>query len=158
MNSAEIFHFLRPYVLQPLSIKNTAYLRLYRCARRDGLAVGQSSRKSLTTSSRRRDIKKDGLPAEEDAHAARSHAISSRIQELNQANALAYPRIQPCASPMRIPAFREKYKDVSTESPGQEEVVLRGMQNHHSYEYHAHNLQGDCNMSVGQVRSWCFWI
>src|SRR4051794_14009742 len=99
MNAPGLFHLLRPFVLQPLSAKNRVYLRVYRFVQRDGL-VNPSNRRSLTTSSGRRDVKKNDVLVGEDAHAARSHAISARIQELNQANALAYPRIQPCDGQM----------------------------------------------------------
>lgn len=126
MTSPELFHLLRPYVFRPLSAKNATYLRVYRYARHDG-GVPWSGRKSLATSSKTRDIKKDDAGVEEDIHEARSHAVSARIQELDAADALVYPRIQPCASHMRIPAFREKFKDVSADSPTQDEVVLRGM-------------------------------
>ena len=93
----------------------------------------------------------------EDSHAARSHAISLRIQELSLAGALAYPRIQSCGGHMRIPAFRAKYKDVSLDSPGQEEVVLRGMQNHNLYGRRAHDMQDDSNPSAVRAPSWYFW-
>lgn len=158
MNSSGLFHLLRPYAVQPLPVRSRAYLRFYRHVRRDGLVASCSSRKGLTMSSRRRYVKKDGASTEDDSLATSSHAVSARIQELNAANALVYPRIQTCENHMRVPAFREKYKDVSADSPDQEEVVLRGMQNHNPYDRPAHDIQGAYNPCVGQVRSWCFWI
>lgn len=56
-------------------------------------------------------------------HLARQH-------ELQQANALKYPRIRHGVTPMRIPAFRDKYQNVETGSVADEEVVLRGRVQH----------------------------
>lgn len=71
-------------------------------------------------------MKPDGT-SKEDGLEIRSHAVAARIEELSQANALDYPRIQNNdVVSMRIPTFREKYRDVSAENPGQEEVVLHG--------------------------------
>ncbi|KAK0618171.1 hypothetical protein B0T17DRAFT_561253 [Bombardia bombarda] len=52
----------------------------------------------------------------------------ARHDELTQANALRYPRIRRdgVGTPMRIPAFREKYKHVETGAVAEEEVVLQG--------------------------------
>jgi len=67
------------------------------------------------------------LGVEEDATEVRSHAVAARIEELSRAKALVYPRIQKStAMPMRIPVFREKYRDVSRENTGEEEVALHG--------------------------------
>ncbi|KAK3693516.1 hypothetical protein B0T22DRAFT_450009 [Podospora appendiculata] len=54
-------------------------------------------------------------------HLARQH-------ELTQANALKYPRLRHDNGgvPMRIPAFREKYKHVESGTMADEEVVLHG--------------------------------
>lgn len=69
----------------------------------------------------------EDVQAEKDGSETRSHAVAARIEELSQANALVYPRIQKgTAMPMRIPSFREKYRSVSKENPGEEEVVLHG--------------------------------
>jgi lysyl-tRNA synthetase class 2 len=78
------------------------------------------------TASKGKDVE-DGTKAEKDAIETRSHAVAARIEELSQAKALVYPRIQKStATPMRVPTFREKYSDVSKEHPGEEEVVLHG--------------------------------
>lgn len=157
MSSVEFLQFLRPYAIQPLSAKRAAYLGVYRYVQQGGLR-GRPNGKGFATSLRKRDAKKDNLNAEEDVHAARSHAIASRIEELNRADALVYPRIQRCGSHMRIPEFREKYKDVSSESPGQDEVVLRGM--HPSQRVClpcAHDVQGDSSPSAEQAPNWSSW-
>jgi lysyl-tRNA synthetase class 2 len=68
-----------------------------------------------------------GAEEEKDVSEVRSHAVAARIEELSQAKALVYPRIQrSTAMPMRIPTFREKYRNVSKEKPGEQEVVLNG--------------------------------
>src|SRR5438552_3289051 len=51
---------------------------------------------------------------------------AARHQELVQANALKYPRIKNDGVPMRIPAFRERYKDIQKGAVAGEDVVLRG--------------------------------
>lgn len=50
----------------------------------------------------------------------------ARKQELEQADALRYPRIRNDGTCMRIPAFREKYKDIEQGKVAEEEVTLRG--------------------------------
>ncbi|KAH8883664.1 class II aaRS and biotin synthetase [Thozetella sp. PMI_491] len=54
----------------------------------------------------------------------------ARQQELQQADALHYPRIQHHVPPMTIPAFREKYQNVQPDSPAGQEVVLYGRVGH----------------------------
>ena len=51
---------------------------------------------------------------------------SARQQELEDANALKYPRLRHNASPMRIPDFRAKYADIQQGVVADEEVTLRG--------------------------------
>jgi lysyl-tRNA synthetase class 2 len=80
------------------------------------------------TSSRRTSSQKNIASKDDGAVEGHIHTIATRIQELEGARALAYPRIQHEDKPMRIPEFREKYKHVTTESPGDEVVTLRGMQ------------------------------
>jgi lysyl-tRNA synthetase, class II len=50
----------------------------------------------------------------------------ARHQELVQANALQYPRIRHDRTPMRIPAFREKYQHMEKGIVADEEVIIRG--------------------------------
>ncbi|KAK4170091.1 hypothetical protein QBC43DRAFT_374429 [Cladorrhinum sp. PSN259] len=52
----------------------------------------------------------------------------ARQQELEQANALKYPRLQhnAAAPPMRIPDFRAKYDHIQKDTVVEEEVTLRG--------------------------------
>ncbi|EAQ93679.1 hypothetical protein CHGG_01914 [Chaetomium globosum CBS 148.51] len=50
----------------------------------------------------------------------------ARQQELEQANALKYPRLQPNGRPMRVPDFRKKYADVQHGDVAEEEVTLHG--------------------------------
>lgn len=53
-------------------------------------------------------------------HLARQH-------ELIQSNALKYPRIRhEGGAPMRIPIFREKFKDVEMGKHADEEVIIHG--------------------------------
>ncbi len=54
----------------------------------------------------------------------------ARQPELQQANALNYPRIKHDTAPMRIPTFREKYKHAESGSVAEEEVVLYGRIRH----------------------------
>ncbi|KAB5578598.1 hypothetical protein GE09DRAFT_1199769 [Coniochaeta sp. 2T2.1] len=124
MNSTHCLRFLRPYAFKRLPVKNRAYLRLYNGA----LGHGFTSRagRCLATAAKGKAVVEDGK-AEKDASETRSHAVAARIDELTEAKALVYPRIQKStAMPMRIPIFREKYRDVSKENPGEEEVVLHG--------------------------------
>ncbi|KAK3393844.1 hypothetical protein B0H63DRAFT_387501 [Podospora didyma] len=58
--------------------------------------------------------------------ALRFYHVAARQQELVQANALKYPRINNDGVPMQIPVFREKYKHVEQGTFGEEEVTLRG--------------------------------
>lgn len=125
MNSSQGLQFLRPYVYQRLSAKKQAYLSIYDSARQHAVA-SRAVRRCLVTESKGKGLKLD-VEEEKDASEVRSHAVAARIEELSQAKALVYPRIQrSVAMPMRIPTFREKYRDVSKENPGEEEVVLRG--------------------------------
>jgi lysyl-tRNA synthetase class 2 len=90
-----------------------------------GLASQQFQR-CLATSAKGK-IVKPNASSKEDGLEIRSHAVAARIEELSQANALDYPRIQNSdLVSMRIPTFREKYRDISARNPGQEEVVLHG--------------------------------
>lgn len=50
----------------------------------------------------------------------------ARQQELEQANALKYPRLQHHGPPMRIPDFRGKYAHIEKGVVAEEEVVLHG--------------------------------
>ncbi|KAK4241809.1 hypothetical protein C8A03DRAFT_29975 [Achaetomium macrosporum] len=50
----------------------------------------------------------------------------ARQQELEQANALKYPRLRHNGPPMRIPDFREKYARIQQGEVAEEEVTLRG--------------------------------
>jgi lysyl-tRNA synthetase class 2 len=50
----------------------------------------------------------------------------ARQQELEQANALKYPRLRHHGPPMRIPDFREKYADIEHGVVAEEEVTLHG--------------------------------
>jgi lysyl-tRNA synthetase class 2 len=50
----------------------------------------------------------------------------ARQQELEQANALKYPRLRHHAPPMRIPDFRDKYADIPQGTVAEEEVTLHG--------------------------------
>jgi lysyl-tRNA synthetase class 2 len=128
MNSAQYLQFLRPYAYQGLPAKKQPYLRIYDGARQHGVA-SRAARRCLVTAAKGRPVEL-GVEAEKDATATRSHAVAARIEELSQAKALVYPRIQKStAVPMRIPTFREKYRDVSKDKPSQEEVVLHGTSN-----------------------------
>lgn len=106
-------------------MKKQAYLRIYDGARQHGVA-SRAARRCLATSAKGRpgELREE---TEKDVAETRSHAVAARIEELSQAKALVYPRIQKStAMPMRIPTFREKYREVSKENPGEEEVVLHG--------------------------------
>lgn len=50
----------------------------------------------------------------------------ARQQELEQANALKYPRLQHHGPPMRIPDFRGKYAHIEKGDVAEEEVTLHG--------------------------------
>ncbi|KAK4100707.1 class II aaRS and biotin synthetase [Parathielavia hyrcaniae] len=50
----------------------------------------------------------------------------ARQQELEQANALKYPRLRHNGPPMRIPDFRAKYADIELGAVADEEVTLHG--------------------------------
>ncbi|KAK4129219.1 class II aaRS and biotin synthetase [Parathielavia appendiculata] len=50
----------------------------------------------------------------------------ARQQELEQANALKYPRLRHNGPPMRIPDFRVKYADIEQGVVAEEEVTLHG--------------------------------
>jgi lysyl-tRNA synthetase class 2 len=50
----------------------------------------------------------------------------ARQQELEQANALKYPRLRHHGPPMRIPDFRAKYADIEQGVVAEEEVTLHG--------------------------------
>ncbi|KAK3309533.1 uncharacterized protein B0T15DRAFT_5447 [Chaetomium strumarium] len=50
----------------------------------------------------------------------------ARQQELEQANALKYPRLRHNGPPMRIPDFREKYARIQQGEVAEEEVTLHG--------------------------------
>lgn len=50
----------------------------------------------------------------------------ARQQELEQANALKYPRFRHHAPPMRIPDFRQKYAGIQKGVVAEEEVTLHG--------------------------------
>ncbi|KAL2260801.1 hypothetical protein VTK26DRAFT_5099 [Humicola hyalothermophila] len=50
----------------------------------------------------------------------------ARQQELEQANALKYPRIRHHGTPMRIPDFRVKYAGIEKGAVAEEEVTLHG--------------------------------
>ncbi|KAK4155565.1 hypothetical protein C8A00DRAFT_13423 [Chaetomidium leptoderma] len=50
----------------------------------------------------------------------------ARQQELEQANALKYPRLRHNGPPMRIPDFREKYAAIQQGVVAEEEVTLHG--------------------------------
>jgi lysyl-tRNA synthetase, class II len=127
MNSAQYLQFLRPYALQRLPAKNRAYLRLYDGTRQHGAAL-RCAQRCLATVTGQNGAKPVVGAEGNDAAEKRSHALAARIEELSRAQALVYPRIQKnsIALPMRIPDFREKYRDVSTENPGDEEIVLHG--------------------------------
>src|SRR4051812_4398247 len=114
MNSAQYLQFLRPYAFQRLPAKNRAYLRLYDGTRQHGAALRCAQRCLATVSGAKPVVGDEG----NDAAEKRSHALAARIEELSQAQALVYPRIRKnsTALPMRIPDFREKYRDVSTEN------------------------------------------
>ncbi|OIW24022.1 lysyl-tRNA synthetase-like protein [Coniochaeta ligniaria NRRL 30616] len=126
MNSAQCLQFLRPYAYQRLSGKKQAYLSIYDGARQHGVA-SRAARRCLVTASKEKGVK-HVVEEEKSPSEVRSHAVAARIEELSQAKALVYPRIQRSsnAMPMRIPTFREKYRNVSKENPGEEEVVLHG--------------------------------
>lgn len=125
MNSTQCLQFLRPYAYHRLSAKKQAYLRIYDGVRQHGVA-SRAARRCLVTSSKGNSVKHSS-EEDKDVSEVRSHAVAARIEELNQAKALAYPRIQrSTAVSMRIPSFREKYCNVSQDSPGEEEIVLHG--------------------------------
>ncbi|KAK3299967.1 uncharacterized protein B0H64DRAFT_421384 [Chaetomium fimeti] len=50
----------------------------------------------------------------------------ARQQELEQANALKYPRLRHHGPPMRIPDFREKYAGIQQGAVAEEDVTLHG--------------------------------
>lgn len=50
----------------------------------------------------------------------------ARQQELEQANALKYPRLRHNGTPMRIPEFREKYAGIQQGEFAEEDVTLHG--------------------------------
>lgn len=125
MKSAHSLQFLRPFVYGRLPVSNQVYLQFYQAARRHGLATSRC----LASAAIGQQGKPDVASTKEDALEIRSHAVAARIEELNKAHALDYPRIQKNSNsvkPMRISTFKEKYRDVSAENPGQEEVVLHG--------------------------------
>lgn len=125
MNTSQSLQFLRPYVFARLPVRKQVYLQFYQGARQHGLGSRPALR-CLATASKGQNVKLD-VAGKDDALEIRSHAVAARIEELNRANALDYPRMQNSdIVPMRIPTFKQKYHDVSTENPGQEEVVLHG--------------------------------
>lgn len=124
MNPSNL-QFLRPYACQRLPVKKQTYLRIYDLARQHGVASRAATR-CLVTAAKGRTGELEA-EAEKDVAETRSHAVAARIEELSRAKALVYPRIQKStAMPMRIPTFREKYRDISKENRGEEEVILHG--------------------------------
>lgn len=125
MKTSQSLQFLRPCAFSRLAVRKQVYLRFYQRIHQHGLA-SQQFQHCLATSAKDKIVKPDAT-SKEDGLEIRSHAVAARIEELSRANALDYPRIQKSDSvPMRIPTFKEKYRDVSAENPSQEEVVLHG--------------------------------
>lgn len=128
MNSSPCLQFLRPYVFLRLPAKKQAY-RCFHHGARQSEEILRSLQKSLAPHVKSKPVERHGVAKEDGGTLdARSHAVAARIEELSLAKALVYPRIQnsTTATSMRVPEFRRKYRDLSREHPGQEEVTLHG--------------------------------
>ncbi|KAK6214083.1 Adenylate kinase 2 [Pestalotiopsis sp. IQ-011] len=140
MSSLSLSQMLRPYAAGPMPAKAAVYARFYaitrrRCvreystqpsdARSDGAASSNKPRASEPSEA------KEAKEAEKVAKKQReeqARATEKRVQKLRDLNALQWPRIQSrtSATPMCVPEFRSKHRDLAPRASGTEEVQLRG--------------------------------
>lgn len=115
---APSLHFLRPYAFQPLapgsSPSGSAYLRFYELARRNSQIICQrhTSTSSLKTIKTVRSsspwVKRD---VETYNPEDRGALTAARVQQLQKAHALLYPRLKRYAKPLTISNFKKQYED-----------------------------------------------
>jgi len=120
MNTISGLRFLRPYLCKDLRIKSkSAYLRFSTSA---GccLDLPSPSRPSINPDRTAEELRDD----ESDIKLRR--AVALRTQDLREANALVYPRIQPHSWALTFREFQKKYDHLGPGIRSGDIVILRG--------------------------------
>jgi lysyl-tRNA synthetase class 2 len=117
MSTLSGLRFLRPYLLNEVAVsRRSAYTRFFNSSR----CLARELNKSGV-------VRKIG---EKEINNESEHlsGVQERIQELDKAQALQWPRIKDVGNAMRISEFAEKYKNIqNSEIVNDGYVTLRGM-------------------------------
>ncbi|KAI1132686.1 hypothetical protein F5Y10DRAFT_230536 [Nemania abortiva] len=131
MESGQCLRFLRPYLFGLPPANKAAYARLFSASRIT--AHGESSQCTvrqrrafhLSRVGRAKGTKSSISEDELATTAARAVTVEGRTQKLREYDVLRFPRLDPGAGRMTIPAFRQKFEDESS-TPASEMITLEG--------------------------------
>ncbi|KAI0877689.1 hypothetical protein GGS24DRAFT_446406 [Hypoxylon argillaceum] len=132
MDSTQCLRFLRPYLFGLPPANRVVYARLFSASRTKG--HGESSpcivqqKRAFHISRVRRETSTKSATSEDElaTTAARAVTVEGRAQKLREYDALRFPRLDSRPNRMTIPAFCQKFDDISSSTPASEIVTLEG--------------------------------